>query len=89
VLEGLTGKIKYNDINKRKLNNIIPASIGIKNGENGFFKFILRDKQLPQEKTFKFTTTKKNQRNARIEVFLFRSILNLYILSSQVKHYIT
>ena len=51
----------------------MPVSIGIRNGGKGFYKFFSHNSELPQESTIEFTTTKKNQRNARIEVFLGES----------------
>ena len=54
-------------------NNIIietqPISIGIKYGNKLFKKYIMRNQRLPQTGTFQFTTTKKNQRFADIEIY--------------------
>ena len=46
------------------------TSIGIRNGKHGFKKYIERNKPLPQENTFTFTTSRDNAKSAKIRIFM-------------------
>jgi heat shock protein 5 len=72
-MEGIiddSSSIKYSkvEIGYIELVNVQPYSIGILSGRNKFKKFIERNKPLPQEKSFKFTTMEDYKTTATIQI---------------------